>query len=90
MRSANLRLYAEKKRKEELIELQLSLTRLKMYRYKLPTAMEVQQAFREALWETPYEMSNAEHVDILAAAFTHIMDRIKTNKVNEYIKYSHG
>ena len=83
--------YAEKKRKDELLDLQVHLTRLNMDRHKLPTAKEVKEAFEKALWKSgPYERSHTEHVEILEDAFRFIMESIKTHRVDEYKNHSHA
>ena len=81
----------EKKRKDDLVDLQVHLTRLDIFSHKLPSAAEVEQAFKKCLRKFgPYVSGDADHVSRLEGAFTVAMDAIMKHNVSEYKDYLRG
>ena len=74
---------AERKRKEDLVALQCHMTRLGLYRYKVPQADEVERALGRALWKIkPCSESDTYHMEL--EAFEFLMEKIKTRIIDEY------
>ena len=79
--------FAEIKRKERLVDLQINLTRLGFNQHQLPTATEVEQSLPNALRKLgPYEKSKQGNVEMLGDAFTAIMEIIRARREEEYLK----
>ena len=72
----------EIERKYQLIERQIYLTRLEMYRYTLPTTTEVYEAYVKALYKG--KPSERNRIERQGHAFNVIMDLIKKNLQEAY------
>ena len=81
---------ADRERKEDLIQLQIAMTRLCLYRHTLPNAQEVEAALVHSLWKLrTCDESGTPHMEMdgiieLQAAFEFIMERVGKRIVNEY------
>ena len=79
---------AEKQRKDDIVDLQVQLTRLEIYTHEVPNAARVEKAYERALWKLgPYQTSDAEHIRRLQDAFKYIMKDIGKKRAHEYIEY---
>ena len=80
--------FAEQRRKEELVDLQIQLTRLGFRQHQLPTAREVDESLRKALRNLgPYEETKQENVKMFGDAFIAIMQAIRARREKENSTY---